>query len=240
MLIGVDSASAVDDALLELATRTIGRKPAFWGRYLTDGGVGATPVTRMEVDYLNSHDIAVALIYNGPILPDGLDVADKAVSACARLLGKTPLRTTIFADIERGVNIDAGWLLRFHNAMTGCGFRAGIYAPMASPMIHKALFVMNETDIVLWDAHWLVPLGRMPTGPQIEECPAADLGIRWQLRQIAGNVAAGKLDVNLMNGNPTELGLLVPQAEKQPAPQNTAKDRLLAIADEIRKIAEQI
>ena len=238
MLIGVDSADSVTQAFIDDVTRFLGNKPAFWGRYLFTGGVGATPVTTEEISLLHSNGISVLLIAN-----DYRNI-DLALSSL-----RSPKPVAVYLDVEAGVeypqSVIATWV---RITAPSLGIIAGVYCALARPAVQRAVQSLNGLPVKLWDAHWLWPAGfylwreeashgrggevtpgafqrRYDKGHAVS-IPRDENGIQYQIRQIAGNVTTpgGYLvDIDGLFCAPEEAGLwMPPTSAEMPQPLSTS------------------
>ena len=166
LVLGVDSAKS-SETLWDIAVKELGTYPAFWGRYLTDGHVGATPLTTKEAEFLHRRRCRIVPIYNG-ITEDTcqtMDHAERHASEAIRLaeaLG-VPRDVTVFGDIEHGWEVTGVFMERWKEEMSKCGYVPGLYLPFGvyaprNVKVWRALWVadiykimMTILDLKVWD-----------------------------------------------------------------------------------------
>jgi len=155
LVYGVDSADS-SEVLWDIAVKELGRAPAFWGRYLTDGHVGATPLTQKEVEFLHARRCKIVLIYNA-ITKDSCQTGDQAerhayeATRLAKALG-VPEGVTIFGDIEHGWAVTETFQERWEAEMLMNGYCPGLYLPIGLPA---------PSLVKLWRPWWIGDISLM-------------------------------------------------------------------------------
>jgi peptidoglycan hydrolase-like protein with peptidoglycan-binding domain len=124
---GIDTAPPVTSSSLDRIIQKFG-KPSFIGKYLH--GTNFTPLSSEEASLIHSQGMRIMLLepdfgkdtgYN-----HGADLAMRAVTR-ARELG-IPQGVAIFADLEPGSQVDAGWLEAWYGVVLLSGYLPGYYA----------------------------------------------------------------------------------------------------------------
>ena len=210
----VDSA---EDArrIFDSVCRDAVEKPYAWFRYLSSGGVGATPVSREEVAFLHSHGVAVGLVWNDvgwTSAPTGTtsmrvtsvyalaqESARRAASAARSV--SAPGGVALWADLEYGIAVDPEWLSGWALEVRLEGFLPGFYASMQAPYWRIPWNRARESvgEALLWCADWDTGLQQATAGrllanlrlPVLEE-PAA-------VYQVAGNAYGGQVDLDVVD-----------------------------------------
>ncbi|MZP30322.1 DUF1906 domain-containing protein [Heliobacterium undosum] len=156
---GVDSASPVDNRLLQCVLTRFG-KPLFWGRYLSTVPRAASGLTRAEIAFLHRQNIKVLPIYNAfrsaVGYGNGKTVAREAVRYALRL--GISRGTYLFANIEHYFRIDEGWIRAWVDTIRMSGYKPGIYHDPIRGQFSKAFCSAVKKDArvrretVLWSA----------------------------------------------------------------------------------------
>lgn len=204
-VLGLDSAEDSRKVLPVLPAETLSRVRV-WFRYLTDGGVGATPLTTSEIDELSQRQIRVLPVWNRvegvATAAQGIAAANAALEAIRSLQRPLPV---VFADIEYGTPITADWLEGWHDGCTKVGLAPGVYANMGSTYWLRAwtpLPASVRADLVLWTADWL-QVRTIPSPTELERWAQewqSCQGARVHAWQVAGNVW-GVVDVDLVSAD---------------------------------------
>jgi hypothetical protein len=131
---GVDSsASATTKNFYQSIVAKFGKRPEFWGRYLTK--VPSRPwldgLTANEIHFLHGKGIKILPIYNkfGPgdtrTYAQGRDLAYDAIQS-AKVLG-VPNGTYLFANVEHGFIVTEEWIRGWVDAFASSKYNPGIY-----------------------------------------------------------------------------------------------------------------
>lgn len=128
---GVDCARDSRE-VIAAAIQAYGAFPSWFGRYLTDGGAGATVLSPEERDWLHANNARILLCYNGA--GPGHVAADRATgvqhgraaAAIAKSLG-APGGVWLPVDIEAGWYPSAQFLAGYLGACHAAGYVGGAY-----------------------------------------------------------------------------------------------------------------
>ena len=134
--------------LFEVVTRTMGRAPEYWGRYLNRrlpvdprthevlSPPDARTLTPDEIEFLHARGCRIAPIYNGASGRSsrleqltgggqgGHDAAAHAQRLCEQL--GVPAHVAVYADAENWPG-DSAWFRRWYETLRGSGRRCGVY-----------------------------------------------------------------------------------------------------------------
>jgi len=191
LVLGVDSAKS-SETLWDIAVKELGTAPAFWGRYLTDGHVGATPLTPEEAEFLHTRRCEVVLIYNA-ITKDSCqtrDHAERHASEATRLAKElgVPEGVVIFGDIEHGWAVTEQFEERWEAEMLMHGYCPGLYLPVG---------LYAPSLVKLWRPWWIGDISQMTTPLTLLE--------HWDILQYA-NKEELDLNVTIENNLPLWAG----------------------------------
>jgi hypothetical protein len=208
---GVDSASDAR-SIFDQVSREAGEKPLFWFRYLTDGGVGATPITRDEVEWLQRQGVSVGLVYNrigsfGYTTFVQAEGAAQDSSYLARELAVPP-KVAIFADLEYGVPVSTEWLRGWVETISKMGLTPGVYANMVAAYWQRAWKPLDseyKDRIIRWNADWIGATSS-PTAKEViqqhgESWPKSLDGSLFHIWQVIGRAYHNLVDIDLVDIN---------------------------------------
>ncbi len=153
-------------------------KPKAWGRYLGTGGGVATPLTKVEAQFLHSQGVSILLIYNdinpttlGNGYAGGVNDAQKAINS-AKSLG-VPANVLIVGDLEMGWPVNAPWIEGWANTMKSSiyGGAGALYGSISQPYFtepfKQALSANSYVgQILLFGAAWNARPWSKTTKPQ--------------------------------------------------------------------------
>jgi len=128
ILWGFDSAQGLSGSNLPAIISARG-KPAFIGRYI-DKICCISTLSASEAAYIHSQGIHIMVLdssitTNDTTTATGVWMANRAITN-AHALG-IPNGVAIFADIESGSAVDAGFIEGWYNTITAAGYKAGYY-----------------------------------------------------------------------------------------------------------------
>jgi hypothetical protein len=210
----VDSAQdsrVVYDAVL----RSAARRPWAWFRYLSSGGVGATPIMPGEVSFLHSNGIAVGLVWNdvgrtsapagttsAPVAPvDALARESARRAAVAARAVSAPEGVALWADLEYGISVDPEWLVGWADGVRGEGFLPGYYASMRAPY-WRIPWNMARRAVgqgLLWCADWDVAMQRATADELLANLRLPVLVEPAAVYQVAGDAYGGLVDLDVVD-----------------------------------------
>ena len=154
MHFGVDSVRSANTTLG--AVVSVLKKPEFWGRYLT--GFAFTP---SEARFLGAAGIRLLPVYQATTAhphslqttAQGQSDAHAAMSAATGLGVPKNTGIALYADIERGYNVQSPWLAAWVETVQSGGFVPGVYcASDDAPLVgaYGALSHADRTVLLVW------------------------------------------------------------------------------------------
>ena len=209
----VDSADDARNCYGPVVTAAVER-PCCWFRYLSSGGVGATPISREEVAFLHSHGIAVGLVWNdvgrtsAPTFTTSMPFASvyalaeasaHRAAAAARAVS-APAGVALWADLEYGIAVDPEWLVAWAETVRGEGFLPGYYASMMAPYWRIPWNRARESvgDALLWCADWDAAMQQATAGDLLANLRLPVLA-EAAVYQVAGNAYGGQVDLDVVD-----------------------------------------
>ncbi|HET7627659.1 MAG TPA: glycoside hydrolase domain-containing protein [Bacillales bacterium] len=202
---GVDSAARVTTESYRCVVNEYG-KPVYWGRYLQTVPGFADGLTTEEIRLIHSRGVKILPIYSNfrsaVGYRTGRVTARNAIYHASRL--GIPKDTFLFANIEKGFNVNGDWIRGWVDALYTSGFRPGIYSAPDRAAFNEAYCNAVENDekvaeqTVLWSQEptpgTTAKNEAPPFRPAVPSC-RANVWI-WQYGENAPNCP---IDTNLLD-----------------------------------------